>query len=60
MSVDELVVQDGSCKFMLRAIVSLIFHANQTALAKDFAVLLSGDLPGISKTISTRVFSGKR
>src|SRR5262249_5082342 len=43
LSVDELVVQDGGCKFMLRTIISLVLHTNHTALTKDLAVLLSGD-----------------
>jgi len=44
LSVDELVVQDRGGKFMFRTIFSLVLHSDNAALAKDFAVLLSGDL----------------
>lgn len=46
LSVDELVVDDGGGKFVLRAVFLLVFHADDTALAKHLAVLLAGDFLG--------------
>ena len=46
LSVDELVVKDGSRELVLGPFLLLVLHPDEPALAKDFAVLLAGDFFG--------------